>query len=103
VLGDATGKSGHSSKLTRVFCRFPILGWTDSAIAYAKQRVQGGVPIFEHQSVKGRLKLSLDSSPGCRSPRAGGGRWKAQKRNVHLTLAPKSLCLEWNLAFSSSQ
>ncbi len=25
------------------------------AIAYAKQRVQGGVPIFEHQSVKGRL------------------------------------------------
>jgi alkylation response protein AidB-like acyl-CoA dehydrogenase len=25
------------------------------AIDYAKQRVQGGVPIFEHQSVKGRL------------------------------------------------
>jgi alkylation response protein AidB-like acyl-CoA dehydrogenase len=25
------------------------------AIAYAKERVQGGVPIFEHQSVKGRL------------------------------------------------
>jgi len=27
----------------------------DLAIAYAKERVQGGVPIFEHQSVKGRL------------------------------------------------
>jgi acyl-CoA dehydrogenase len=25
------------------------------ALAYAKERVQGGVPIFEHQSVKGRL------------------------------------------------
>jgi alkylation response protein AidB-like acyl-CoA dehydrogenase len=27
----------------------------DLAIDYAKERVQGGVPIFEHQSVKGRL------------------------------------------------
>lgn len=27
----------------------------DYAVDYAKQRVQGGVPIFEHQSVKGRL------------------------------------------------
>jgi alkylation response protein AidB-like acyl-CoA dehydrogenase len=27
----------------------------DLAIAYAKERVQGGVPIFEHQSVKARL------------------------------------------------
>jgi alkylation response protein AidB-like acyl-CoA dehydrogenase len=27
----------------------------EHAIEYAKQRVQGGVPIFEHQSVKARL------------------------------------------------
>ncbi|MDP6344138.1 MAG: acyl-CoA dehydrogenase family protein [Alphaproteobacteria bacterium] len=27
----------------------------DHAVAYAKERVQGGVPIFEHQSVKARL------------------------------------------------
>jgi alkylation response protein AidB-like acyl-CoA dehydrogenase len=27
----------------------------DLAVDYAKQRVQGGVPIFEHQSVKARL------------------------------------------------
>ena len=27
----------------------------EHAIAYAKERVQGGVPIFEHQSVKSRL------------------------------------------------
>ncbi len=27
----------------------------EQALAYAKTRVQGGVPIFEHQSVKGRL------------------------------------------------
>jgi alkylation response protein AidB-like acyl-CoA dehydrogenase len=27
----------------------------DLALGYAKERVQGGVPIFEHQSVKGRL------------------------------------------------
>jgi alkylation response protein AidB-like acyl-CoA dehydrogenase len=27
----------------------------DLAVAYAKERVQGGVPIFEHQSVKSRL------------------------------------------------
>jgi alkylation response protein AidB-like acyl-CoA dehydrogenase len=27
----------------------------DHAIAYAKERIQGGVPIFEHQSVKSRL------------------------------------------------
>jgi alkylation response protein AidB-like acyl-CoA dehydrogenase len=27
----------------------------DLAVAYAKERVQGGVPIFQHQSVRGRL------------------------------------------------
>ncbi len=27
----------------------------DYALAYAKERVQGGVPIIEHQSVKARL------------------------------------------------
>jgi alkylation response protein AidB-like acyl-CoA dehydrogenase len=27
----------------------------DYAVDYAKERVQGGVPIFEHQSVRGRL------------------------------------------------
>jgi alkylation response protein AidB-like acyl-CoA dehydrogenase len=27
----------------------------EAAVAYAKERVQGGVPIFEHQSVKARL------------------------------------------------
>ncbi len=27
----------------------------DHAVAYAKERIQGGVPIIEHQSVKGRL------------------------------------------------
>jgi alkylation response protein AidB-like acyl-CoA dehydrogenase len=27
----------------------------EHAVAYARERVQGGVPIFEHQSVKGRL------------------------------------------------
>jgi alkylation response protein AidB-like acyl-CoA dehydrogenase len=27
----------------------------DHAVAYAKERIQGGVPIFEHQSVKSRL------------------------------------------------
>ena len=27
----------------------------DHAVAYAKERVQGGVPIFQHQSVKSRL------------------------------------------------
>jgi len=27
----------------------------EHALAYAKERVQGGVPIFEHQSVKARL------------------------------------------------
>ena len=27
----------------------------EHAVAYAKERVQGGVPIFEHQSVRGRL------------------------------------------------
>jgi len=27
----------------------------EHAVDYAKERVQGGVPIFEHQSVKGRL------------------------------------------------
>jgi alkylation response protein AidB-like acyl-CoA dehydrogenase len=27
----------------------------EHAIAYARERVQGGVPIFEHQSVKARL------------------------------------------------
>jgi alkylation response protein AidB-like acyl-CoA dehydrogenase len=39
----------------------------DEALAYARQRVQGGVPIFEHQNVKLKLMHMFDQVEAARS------------------------------------
>ena len=39
----------------------------DHSVAYAKERVQGGVPIFEHQSVKARLFRMFSKVEAARS------------------------------------
>ena len=53
LFGDL-GLSQANSGMGAVFTGLAQAG-LDLAIAYAKERVQGGVPIFEHQSVKARL------------------------------------------------
>jgi alkylation response protein AidB-like acyl-CoA dehydrogenase len=53
VFGDL-GLSQANSGMGAVFTGLAQAG-LDLAVAYAKERVQGGVPIFEHQSVKARL------------------------------------------------
>ncbi len=75
-----------------------------------RQRVPGyGRPRERGRTVRDLTGKSGDSSKlaklffgfpsgegGLRRPRLGGDR-NAQKRNVHLTLTPKSRCLEWSL------
>jgi alkylation response protein AidB-like acyl-CoA dehydrogenase len=53
LFGDL-GLSQANSGMGAVFTGLAQAG-LDLAVAYAKERVQGGVPIFEHQSVKARL------------------------------------------------
>jgi alkylation response protein AidB-like acyl-CoA dehydrogenase len=53
LFGEA-GLSQANSGMGAIFTGLAQAG-LDLAIAYAKERVQGGVPIFEHQSVKARL------------------------------------------------
>jgi len=53
LFGDL-GLSQANAGMGAVFTGLAQAG-LDLAIAYAKERVQGGVPIFEHQSVKTRL------------------------------------------------
>jgi alkylation response protein AidB-like acyl-CoA dehydrogenase len=53
VFGDAVLSQANSG-MGALFVGLAQAG-LDLAIAYAKERVQGGVPIFEHQSVKARL------------------------------------------------
>jgi len=53
VFGDL-GLSQANSGMGALFVGLAQAGF-DLALAYAKERVQGGVPIFEHQSVKTRL------------------------------------------------
>jgi len=53
LFGDI-GLSQANSGMGAVFVGLAQAG-LDLAVAYAKERVQGGVPIFQHQSVKARL------------------------------------------------
>jgi alkylation response protein AidB-like acyl-CoA dehydrogenase len=53
MFGDV-GLSQANSGMGAIFVGLAQAG-LDLAIAYAKERVQGGVPIFQHQSVKSRL------------------------------------------------
>jgi alkylation response protein AidB-like acyl-CoA dehydrogenase len=53
AFGDV-GLSQANTGMGGIFVGLAQAGF-DLALAYAKERVQGGVPIFEHQSVKSRL------------------------------------------------
>ncbi len=70
----------------------------DHAVAYAKERIQGGVPIFEHQSVKSRLFRMFTKVEAARALarrvavfNAGGA------PQVHYSIATKVFCT--NTAF----
>jgi alkylation response protein AidB-like acyl-CoA dehydrogenase len=54
----------------------------EHAIAYAKERVQGGVPIFQHQSVKARLFKSFMQVEAARSLARRVARTRPSRRRV---------------------
>ncbi|MFN8544245.1 MAG: acyl-CoA dehydrogenase family protein [Candidatus Binatia bacterium] len=55
-----------NASMGAIFCGLARAA-VEHAIAYAKQRVQGGVPIFEHQSVRGRLFQAFTQAEAARS------------------------------------
>jgi alkylation response protein AidB-like acyl-CoA dehydrogenase len=73
----------------------------EAALAYAKERVQGGVPIFEHQSVKARLFKIFTQVEAARSLA-----WRVMLYNstnpplVHYSIASKVFCT--NTAFEAA-
>jgi alkylation response protein AidB-like acyl-CoA dehydrogenase len=70
----------------------------EHAIAYAKERVQGGVPIFEHQSVKARLFKMFTKVEAARSLARRVGLYNASSPPlVHYSIAAK--VLSTNTAF----
>ena len=70
----------------------------DHAIAYAKERIQGGVPIFEHQSVKSRLFRMFTKVEAARAlARRVAAFNAAGAPQVHYSIATKVFCT--NTAF----
>jgi alkylation response protein AidB-like acyl-CoA dehydrogenase len=70
----------------------------DHAVAYAKERVQGGVPIFEHQSVKSRLFKMFTKVEAARAlARRVAVFNAAEAPQVHCSIATKVFCT--NTAF----
>jgi len=73
----------------------------EHALAYAKERVQGGVPIFQHQSVKARLFRMFTSVEAARSLA-----WRVMIHNttnpplVQYSIASKVFCT--NTAFETA-
>jgi acyl-CoA dehydrogenase len=65
------------------------------AIAYAKERVQGGAPIFEHQSVKARLFRIFTQVEAARSmARRVAVHNTTQPPLVHYSIASKVFCTQ---------
>ena len=70
----------------------------DHAVAYAKERVQGGVPIFEHQSVKSRLFKMFTKVEAARALARRVAVFNAAGApQVHYSIATKVFCT--NTAF----
>jgi len=70
----------------------------DHAVAYAKERVQGGVPIFEHQSVKSRLFRMFTKVEAARALARRVALFNAAGApQVHYSIATKVFCT--NTAF----
>jgi alkylation response protein AidB-like acyl-CoA dehydrogenase len=74
----------------------------EHAIDYAKERVQGGVPIFEHQSVKARLFKMFSQVEAARSlaRRVAIYNNTTQPPLVHYSIASKVFCT--NTAFEAA-
>jgi alkylation response protein AidB-like acyl-CoA dehydrogenase len=65
----------------------------DHAVAYAKERVQGGVPIFEHQSVKARLFKMFTKVEAARALARRVAVFNAAGApQVHYSIATKVFC-----------
>ncbi|MFQ5478942.1 MAG: acyl-CoA dehydrogenase family protein [Candidatus Binatia bacterium] len=70
----------------------------EHALAYAKERVQGGVPIFEHQSVKARLFRMFSKLEAARSLARRVALYNAGGQPLlHYSIATKVTCT--NAAF----
>ncbi len=68
----------------------------EMAIDYAKERVQGGVPIYEHQSVQSRIFKMFARVEAARalSRRAIMGNAANPPGNVHYSIASKTFCTQ---------
>jgi len=67
----------------------------DHAVAYAKERIQGGVPIFEHQSVKSRLFKMFTKVEAARAlARRVAAFNAAGAPQVHCSIATKVFCTQ---------
>jgi len=67
----------------------------EHALAYAKERVQGGVPIIEHQSVKSRLFRMFAQVEAARSlSRRVLAYNTANPPQVHYSIASKTFCTQ---------
>jgi len=65
----------------------------DHAVAYAKERIQGGVPIFEHQSVKSRLFKMFTKVEAARALARRVAVFNAAGApQVHYSIATKVFC-----------
>ena len=71
----------------------------DLAIDYAKERVQGGVPIFEHQAVKGRLFEMFRKVQAARALSRQVTRYNSVTMPPKLQLAVASKVTSTNTAF----
>jgi alkylation response protein AidB-like acyl-CoA dehydrogenase len=70
----------------------------DHAVAYAKERIQGGVPIFQHQSVKSRLFKMFTKVEAARALARRVALFNAAGApQVHYSIATKVFCT--NTAF----
>jgi alkylation response protein AidB-like acyl-CoA dehydrogenase len=67
----------------------------EEALAYAKQRVQGGVPITEHQLIQRRLFDMFTKLQSARSlSRVANSRLLSGKPTLHYSIAAKVFCTE---------
>jgi alkylation response protein AidB-like acyl-CoA dehydrogenase len=67
----------------------------ENALAYAKERIQGGVPIFEHQNVKSKLFKMFAQVEAARSLARRGSLFNSTNPpRVHYSIASKTFCTQ---------
>jgi alkylation response protein AidB-like acyl-CoA dehydrogenase len=94
LMGDATLASANAG-MGSVFAGLAAAA-LDEAIAYCKERIQGGRPIIEHQSVKARLFDMFTQVEAAKSLSRRVAVYNAQAMPpaVHYSIASKIFCTE---------